>query len=108
VIDILQRYRKLIHEASNEIECTRSDGCLHCRLVDASKRYVNPSVDGLYLLLSYEWIGTPEDKPKRPYWQIRRYWASSGWEHRRWGVDTGGYDNFEAVMWEPLPNYEAL
>ena len=108
MIEILQGYRMLLAEAAAELSCQRIDGCLHCRLVEASKQYIDPTADGVYLLLSYEWVGHAEDKPKNPYWHLRRYTTACGWEKRRWGFDTGGYENFEAVRWEPLPDCRSI
>lgn len=62
----------------------------------------NPKKPGYYLLLVYEWVGLPRERPAKPEW-FRRHWNGSKWQRIRYEWDTGLYENFEPVMWAPLP-----
>lgn len=62
----------------------------------------NPSKPGDYLVLAFEWVGLPKDRPEKPSWKVRHYYLT-GWELTRYQWDTGGMENFEVVHWTYLP-----
>lgn len=97
--------KALLLKAAEQLDCERKKSCLHCQLIDAAEKLGDPTVDGLYLLLCYEWVGVDKDRPRRPHWQIRMY-REGHWAKRVYGFDTGGYENFVIVRWQQLPPVE--
>ena len=62
----------------------------------------NPEKAGRYLVLVYDWVGFPKDKPQKPEWGIF-HWSGKHWVRPQRYWDTGGLENFEVVRSSDLP-----
>ena len=72
-------------------------------MTEAEKREVPPTIEGRYLVCLFEWVGSAKEKPKKPHWETRWFWPERGWQKTEYRCDTGNYENFEVVAWQPLP-----
>lgn len=74
---------------------------------ESMARSAVPTTEGQYLVCVFEWVGSGNEKPDHPRWVVRYYKSDRGWERQQYRWDTGGYENFEVVAWQPLPDLPA-